>query len=149
MLPEPALVGNGEETRGRVLRLVEGEDLLSIYQQEQAWGLLSSLDIHDCRPETIRDKEAVARYAVELCRVIEVTPYGPAQVVHFGRGAVEGYSMVQLIETSLISGHFANATNRAFIDIFSCCYYDPRRAAEFTVDFFGGQSFSIHCVLRK
>ncbi len=133
----------------RALKLVEDEDLLSIYRQEQAWGLLTSLDVYDCDPDVIRDGEAIARYAKELCDLLEVKAYGPPQVIHFGRGEVEGYSLVQLIETSLISGHFANESNRAFIDIFSCRYYDPRQAAEFTRDFFGGDEYTIHCILRK
>jgi len=129
--------------------LDEGQDYKVLYEQEQAWGMLTSLDIYDCDPEKIRDGEAIGRYAGELCRLLEVRAYGPPQVVNFGQGEVEGYSLVQLIETSLISGHFANQTNRAFIDIFSCRYYDPRLAAEFSRSFFGGESYSIHCILRK
>lgn len=137
------------EGSGRALRLVGNEDLLSVYEQEQAWGLLTSLDIYDCNPVTIRDGQAIARYAAELCDQLKVKAYGPAQVVNFGQGEVEGFSLVQLIETSLISGHFANQTNRAFVDIFSCRYYDPRVAARFTKEFFGGGEFTIHCILRK
>ena len=40
--------------------------------------------------------------------------------------------MVQLIETSLISGHFANDTNSAYLDIFSCKGYDPAVVEEFS-----------------
>lgn len=134
---------------GGVLRLDEGADYKLLYEQEQAWGMLTSLDIHNCDPGLIRDGEAIGRFAGELCRLLEVSPYGPPQVVNFGRGEVEGYSLVQLIETSLISGHFANQTDRAFIDIFSCRYYDPRAAAEFSRSFFGGESYNLNCLLRK
>ncbi len=134
---------------GRDLRLVENEDLKALYEAEQAWGLLTSLDIYDCDLEKIRDGERIARYARELCELLRVKAFGPAQVVHFGHGEVEGYSLVQLIETSLISGHFANDSKRSFIDIFSCRYYDPREAARFTQAFFGGKSHTIHVLLRK
>lgn len=138
------------DTSGRIMTLnEESDDIHAIFQQEEAWGLLSSLDMYDCNPLTIRDGQAIARYALELCDLLKVRAYGQPQVVHFGHGEVEGYSLVQLIETSLISGHFANITNRAFIDIFSCRYYDPRLAARFTRDFFGAESFAINCLLRK
>ena len=45
---------------------------------------------------------------------------------------VAGCSLFQLIETSCISGLFANATNRSYIDVFSCKAYDPDVVEELT-----------------
>jgi hypothetical protein len=56
--------------------------------------------------------------------------------------------MIQLIETSLISGHFANDTDRAYLDIFSCKGYDPATVEEFSRDFFGARSSSSSVLLR-
>jgi S-adenosylmethionine/arginine decarboxylase-like enzyme len=61
---------------------------------------------------------------------------------------VAGYSMIQLIETSLISGHFANLTDSAYIDIFSCKAYDPGRVAEFTRTFFEASFVEVHVTKR-
>lgn len=44
--------------------------------------------------------------------------------------------MTQFIETSLISGHFANDTNAASLDIFSCKSYDPAVVENFARTFF-------------
>jgi len=55
---------------------------------------------------------------------------------------------VQLIETSLISGHFANITNNAYLDIFSCKYYDPSVVVEFTKNFFKSKEVKMHYILR-
>ena len=55
----------------------------------------------------------------------------------------------QLIETSLISGHFANQSNNIYLDIFSCKFYDPNVVAEFAKKFFQAQDFNIAWVLRK
>ncbi|HDM10773.1 MAG: S-adenosylmethionine decarboxylase [Deltaproteobacteria bacterium] len=113
------------------------------------WGLLTSLDIYDCNPQVIRDADEIRRYVVELCELIGMRRFGPCQVVHFGEDErVAGYSMIQLIETSLISGHFANLTNAAYIDIFSCKLYDPEQVAEFTKAFFQGKSMAIHVTNR-
>lgn len=65
--------------------------------------------------------------------------FGETQCVHFGEDErVEGFSVVQLIETSLISGHLANATNRAYLNIFSCKAYDVDAACRFACEFFQG-----------
>jgi hypothetical protein len=80
--------------------------------------------------------------------LIGMTRYGACQVVHFGEGRVAGYSMVQLIQTSLISGHFANDTNSAYLDIFSCKGYDPAVVEEFSKTFFGARRSTHTALLR-
>ncbi len=120
------------------------------YEEEDAWGMLTSVDVHECNPETIRDADAIKRYVVELCEMIEMKRFGDTVVVNFGEDErVAGYSMTQLIETSLISGHFANQTNRVFMDIFSCKPYDPKVVVEFTTKFFGGKDYNVNTVFRK
>ena len=119
------------------------------YEKENAWGLLSSIDIYNCNPNRIRDKEVIAEYVSRLCKLIDMKQYGEPIIVHFGKGEIEGFSLVQLIETSLISAHFANETNRAFIDIFSCKLYDPEKAAQFSMEFFGGTHYRLNTVIRK
>ena len=93
----------------------------------KAWGLCTAVDLQDCNPDLIRNADHIRRYVVELCELIDMKRFGECQVVDFGSGRVAGYSMVQLISTSLISGHFANDTNNAYLDIFSCKGYDPAR----------------------
>jgi len=120
------------------------------YTDKDMWGLLTSIDLHDCNPDLIRDAEAIRHYVDELCQLIEMKKYGDTQVVHFGEDErVAGFSMIQLIETSLISGHFANQTNHAYIDIFSCKYYDPQVAADFTQKYFQAKEIEIHYIIRK
>jgi S-adenosylmethionine/arginine decarboxylase-like enzyme len=132
LAPTPAPVGSTDELIG----------------QGKAWGLSTAVDLQDCRPETIRDRDHIEAYVIALCKLIGMKRYGECQVVHFGDGRVAGYSMIQLIETSLISGHFANDTNRAYLDIFSCKGYDPVVVEEFSRKFFGARSSTISITLR-
>lgn len=53
-------------------------------------------------------------------------PFGKPQVVFFGKDNKAGYTLVQLIETSNITGHFVEEDNSAFIDVFSCKEFDPK-----------------------
>lgn len=114
------------------------------FNPEPAWGISCSVDVKNCDPAIIRNAALINEYVVQLCDLIEMKRFGECRVVHFGEDEkVAGYSMVQLIETSLISGHFANATNAAYIDVFSCKTYDPAVVAEFTKNYFMGDAVSI------
>ena len=122
----------------------------SEFESLEAWGLYTSVDIHNCDPAIIRDADMIRQYVVQLCDLIEIKRFGETQVVHFGEDErVAGYSMIQLIETSLISGHFANLTNTSYIDVFSCKYYDPDIVANFSLEFFKGEEYNLNVVLRK
>tara|TARA_A100001515_G_scaffold19529_1_gene14392 strand:- start:2925 stop:3305 length:381 start_codon:yes stop_codon:yes gene_type:complete len=108
------------------------------FNKDELWGMSLSLDLYDCNPDTIRDADKIKEYVKELCdNVIDMKRYGECQVVHFGDDPkVTGFSMTQLIETSLVSGHFANNTNAAYLDIFSCKWYDVRKVKQFSKRFF-------------
>lgn len=113
------------------------------------WGIASAIDIYDCNPQTIRDADAIRKFVVELCDLIEMRRFGETQVVHFGEDErVAGYSMVQLIETSLISAHFANLTNTVYLDVFSCKAYDSETVRKFAQDYFGGNHSALNVTMR-
>ncbi len=115
-----------------------------------AWGLHTTVDLKDCDPDLIRSADAIRDYVIQLCDLIEMNRFGEPIIVDFGRNPeVAGYSMVQLIETSNISGHFANIDNSAYIDIFSCKLYNPYIVAEFTKNFFKGGNYIINILLRQ
>ena len=114
------------------------------------WGILSSIDIYDCNPATIRNANEIKRFVAELCEIIDMKRFGDTLVVHFGEDEkVAGFSMVQLIETSLISAHFANLTNTAYLDVFSCKPYDPEKVRAFAEGFFGGGRSTLNVTLRR
>lgn len=106
------------------------------------------LDLYDCNPETIRSKELLENYAKELCRVIEMKPFGDIFSERFGLNdeKIAGYSIVQLIETSSITGHFSELKNSAYINIFSCKDFDAELATKFSTDYFsaGSHVMAIH-----
>ncbi len=123
---------------------------LAAVEVSGVWGISSSFDIYQCDPETIRSAEKIKQFVVELCDLIQMKRFQDTLVVHFGEDErVAGYSMVQLIETSLISAHFANQTNTTYLDVFSCKPYDPDRVAEFTMKFFGGRQCTTNVNLRR
>ncbi len=127
-----------------------GPPIVGLSLGQEVWGIASSIDIYDCDPEKIRSADAIRRFVVELCELIEMKRFGETQVVHFGEEErVAGYSMVQLIETSLISAHFANLTNTVYLDVFSCKPYNPDIVKGFSQAYFGGTNSTLNVTLRR
>jgi S-adenosylmethionine/arginine decarboxylase-like enzyme len=127
-----------------------GVEIMEKAREINAWGIASAIDIYGCSPEKIRDADAIRNFVVELCELIEMKRFGETQVVHFGEDErVAGYSMVQLIETSLISAHFANQTNAVYLDVFSCKPYDPEVVEAFSREFFEGKRSFLQVNMRR
>ncbi len=125
-------------------------DLRQAYEIQKAWGLLASIDLHACDPLLITNPEAIQRFVAELCEKIDMKRYGPCHIERFADGDLEGYSMFQFIETSCISAHFdEKIANAAYIDIFSCRYFDPFVAAKFCKAFFKAEGHKLNHLLRK
>jgi S-adenosylmethionine/arginine decarboxylase-like enzyme len=106
---------------------------------EEVFGFELILDCYDCDITIISSKEKLEEYARKLCEVIDMKPYGNPIVEYFGLSEphTKGYSIVQLIETSSITGHFSEYWGNAYINIFSCKPFEWERAEAFTKDFFG------------
>ena len=88
---------------------------------DKAWGQHLILDMGDCNAN-ISNKSAIAAFVKELVEAIDMKAYGEPVIVHFAEHNYEavGYSLVQLIETSAITGHFNDNNRDAYLDIFSC-----------------------------
>ena len=130
-------------------RVMTDEQILGDVNASRSWGMALAVDLVGCDPAAIRDGDGIARFAVDLCDRIEMRRFGPATVVRFGADPrVSGYSLVQLIETSLVSGHFAEESDSAYLDIFSCKPYPPHAVLELARDWFGGRVAAATLTLR-
>ena len=113
------------------------------------WGLSSCIDLYECDLKLMQNAEAIREFVKTLCERIKVRRYGETQVVFFGEEPrVEGFSMTQLIETSLISAHFADASRAIYLDVFSCAPYDPEDAARFAADYFKAGRYQLNVTHR-
>jgi S-adenosylmethionine/arginine decarboxylase-like enzyme len=101
------------------------------------WGWHLILNLYQCDSDLIQSAEVIQEFVIDLCDLIDMRRFGQPIIVNFGDDpTVAGYSMFQLIETSNISGHFANESSAAYLDIFSCKAFDPQVAAEFCIKSF-------------
>jgi len=113
------------------------------------FGYEVAIDLINCN-ERIKIEEELHRYAKELCEVIDMKPFGKCQTPYFGEKSeiTKGYSLLQFVETSSITGHFSEHYKSAHINIFSCKKFDMERATLFTKKFFGGKLITENCLVR-
>lgn len=108
------------------------------------------LDLTDCDPKVIRSKRKLDEYIDSLCKIINMKKFGKPFIIHFGLGSphTKGFSLLQFIETSSITGHFSELWNSAYINIFSCGPFNTKRAANFTKEFFKAKGVENRVVVR-
>ena len=88
------------------------------------------LDCSSCDREAVRDANAIRAISEDLVASIGMVAYGEPVLAHFATHLPEaaGYSLVQLIETSAVTGHFCDASGDAYLDVFSCKDFDSEVA---------------------
>lgn len=109
--------------------------------EQRLFGTELVLDLTGCDPRVIQSQGRLMAYCAEMVRTLGMRAYGPPLIERFGLGQEKtaGYTIVQLIETSSITGHFSEAWLTGHLNIFSCMPYDVDEAAAFTAGFFGGR----------
>jgi S-adenosylmethionine/arginine decarboxylase-like enzyme len=118
--------------------------------ETEYWGISSSIDLYECDLTLMQDAKAIREFVKILCDRIKMRRHGETQVVYFGDDPrVTGFSMTQLIETSLISAHFADTSCAIYLDVFSCAPYEPEEAAKFAAEYFKAQTYHLNVIYRK
>ena len=109
--------------------------------KKNIFGYELILDLFDCDLAAISNREKLEEYAYKLCKVIKMKAYKDPIIEYFGekKAFTKGYTLVQLIETSSITGHFSEHWQHCYINIFSCKEFDKRKAEVFTKKFFGAK----------
>ena len=117
---------------------------------KKEFGYELIIDLQDCELSIIASKNKLKEYVDKLCKLIEMEKYGRILLPYFGEKEVhtKGYSLVQLIETSSITGHFSESWRRAYINIFSCKSYDHQLAKKFTKQYFQAKSMKTRFLIR-
>ena len=119
------------------------------YQARHSWGLSTHIDLKECNAKLIRSKKRLAEFTTKLCKLLKVRKFGPTTLVKLGRyPELYGYSMMQLIETSSLTGHFVELNGAVYIDIFSCKIYDPYLAEKFCKDYFRAKASKMTIIIR-
>lgn len=114
------------------------------------WGWHLLIDCKDCDPCAVTDPRHIKNFVKDLVKAIDMVPYGDTVVKHFAEHDPEkaGYSMTQLIETSLISAHFVDISGDAYIDVFSCKEFDVQTVCNLVIEYFDPLTMTHKMILR-
>ena len=114
------------------------------------WGYHLALDCRSCNDNVkFPNSKKIEDFAKQLVIDIHMVAYGEPQVVHFGQDNKTGYTLVQLIETSNICGHFCDETGDAYIDVFSCKEFDPQTVVSLVKKYFEPEAIKMNFFTRQ
>lgn len=109
------------------------------------------LDLDGCDIRLLKSKTEIRNFVRRLCRLIEMKRYGETIIERFGSRTSfgEGYSFLQFIETSSITGHLLEINGKAFFNIFSCRRFDADKVIKFSVEFFKAKKVKNRILFRR
>lgn len=117
---------------------------------ENHWGYHLLVNAKGGQKDLVSDQENVRKFVEELVVAIDMVKYGPLWIERFATHDEDkaGISFFQMIETSNISGHFAENTGNFYIDIFSCKAFEPEVVNELVQDYFNPLNITEMMVYR-
>lgn len=119
-------------------------------KNKKIYGYELVMDLSGCDPKVLSSKKKLQEYVDKLCALIKMKKYGKTLLPYFGlkEAFTKGYSLVQLIETSSITGHFSEFWGKAYINIFSCKKFSSQVAKRFTRRFFRAKAVKNRFLIR-
>lgn len=114
------------------------------------WGVHLLLDCASCDIESIKSEENIRKFLKVLVEKIDMKAYGEPILAHFATHdpSKGGFTCVQMIETSLIDGHFVDSNGDAYISVHSCKSFSTEIVKEVVRDFFKPQNIRENLVYR-
>jgi S-adenosylmethionine/arginine decarboxylase-like enzyme len=99
------------------------------------WGYHLVVNCSGC--SNVTDGEHIKSFVENVIREIKMIPHGNVHMYYMDdQGDNNGWSFVQMIKTSNISGHFVDSNGSAFIDIFSCKEFNQEDALNIINEYF-------------
>lgn len=112
------------------------------------WHLL--LDCSNCNRDLIGSRENIYRFVKTLVERIDMVAVGEPIIEMLCVGDPKvGYSLMQLISTSNITGHFMDVSGEAYIDVFSCKPFDIQIAEKCVWEFFEPDTVRVNFLTRN
>ncbi len=115
------------------------------------WGYHLMLDCSDCDRDQLKSKSNIYNFVKTLVERIDMVAHGEP-VIEFlcpGDPSKEGYSLMQLITTSSITGHFIDYDRHIYLDVFSCKTYDIETVKNTVEEFFGSKKIRVNFITRN
>jgi len=112
------------------------------------FGYHLMLDCSGCN-DGIKSRANIQAFVEELIKRIDMTAHGEPIIEYLLPGdPKEGYSLLQLITTSNITGHFIQSNFTAYFDVFSCKEFDINIVIDTVKEYFGAKTIRINYLTR-
>jgi S-adenosylmethionine/arginine decarboxylase-like enzyme len=108
-------------------------------------------DCAACDIASVTNRENIYNFIKELVPAIDMVAFGEPMIEHFATHAEDkaGWSFVQMIETSSITGHLVDHNGDAYIDIFSCKTVDVKIAESLIQKYFNPKKVRVNFITRS
>jgi S-adenosylmethionine/arginine decarboxylase-like enzyme len=115
------------------------------------WGLHFLVDAAGCDKNLIKNPVNIKAFLSSLVTRIDMKAYGEPVIAHFATHdpSKGGYTAMQMIETSLIDGHFVDETGEAYISVHSCKDFDTSVVENTIRQFFAPSTMKSTLIKRK
>jgi S-adenosylmethionine/arginine decarboxylase-like enzyme len=115
------------------------------------WGYHAMFDCAACDIQSVTNRVNIYNFIKELVPAIDMVAFGEPMIEHFATHAEDkaGWSFVQMIETSSITGHLVDHNGDAYIDIFSCKNVDVVVAEQLIRKYFNPQKVRVNFITRS
>ena len=111
------------------------------------WGYHLMLDCSGC--EQIDSKKNIYNFVTDLIKEIDMVAHGEPIIEYLLPGdPKQGFSLMQLITTSNICGHFMELDGTAYFDIFSCKEFDIDKAQNIVRKYFNPKKIRVNFLTR-
>jgi S-adenosylmethionine/arginine decarboxylase-like enzyme len=113
------------------------------------FGYHTMFDMSNCNRAQISSRENIYNYVKTLITRIDMIAVGEPIIEMLCVGDPKvGYSMMQLISTSNITGHFMEISGEVYLDVFSCKPYDIKVAEDCAREFFTPEKVRVNFITR-
>ena len=113
------------------------------------WGYHLMLDCQGMN-DNINSKAKLKEFVEDLVEQIKMEAVGKPVIKYLLEGHPNsGYSLVQLIQTSNITGHFMDQDRTAYIDVFSCKKFNPKIVEKVVKKHFGTTKITATLITRR
>jgi S-adenosylmethionine/arginine decarboxylase-like enzyme len=120
-------------------------------RKSKHWGYHAVFDCRGGALEVITNGSMIQKFIRELVNKIDMKAYGEPVLEHFATHDPDkgGYTVMQMIETSSITGHFVDKTGDFYLDVFSCKPFDLEICQVYIDDFFKPKNISSRFIKRQ
>lgn len=113
------------------------------------WGYSLMLDCSGCDIDAICCRSNIHRFIKDLVPRIGMKAHGEPVIEYLLPGdPKQGYSLMQLITTSNICGHFMELDGTAYFDIFSCREFDIKMTQSIVEQWFRPKTVRVNFITR-